>query len=299
MPLPASFPELASLDLFATVVEVGSVSQAARIHGITQPSASSRLKHLERQLGFAVLERSPTGSRPTDAGVLVAGWADAILRAARELNAGLGAFQAEQVGRLRIAASFTIAEYLLPQWLDRFSRLHPNDSIALEVLNSTAVTQRVRDGEADLGFIESPSPASGLASQTVGTDELITVVAPDHPWSGRQSVPVEALAATALVMRETGSGTRQALEAALESLGLGAPTTVLELGSTSAVRTAVIHGNAPTVISRLAVTAEIDSGKLTEIGVKGLTIERQLRAIWPEGSQLSSLARAFLDGFDS
>jgi len=295
MPLPASFPELASLDLFVTVVEVGSVSGAARIHGITQPSASSRLKHLERQLGFAVLERSPTGSRPTDAGVLVAGWAEAILRAARELNAGLGAFQAERTGRLRIAASFTIAEYLLPQWLDRFSREHPKDSIALEVLNSTAVTQRVRQGDADLGFIESPSSAPDLSSQTVGSDELITVVAPGHPWSRRQTVPVEALAATPLVMREEGSGTRQALEAALHERGLGAPTTVLELGSTSAVRTAVIHGNAPTVISRLAVSAEIDAAKLIEIEVQGFQVTRQLRAIWPSGSQLSTLARALLD----
>jgi DNA-binding transcriptional LysR family regulator len=295
MSLPASFPELASLDLFTTVVEVGSVSRAAKAHGITQPSASSRLKHLERQLGLQLLERSPSGSRPTDAGVVVAEWAEAILRAAHELNAGLGAFRAEQTGRLRIAASFTIAEYLLPQWLDRFSRQHPKDSIALEVLNSTVVTERVRRGEADLGFIESPSAAAGLVSQTVGSDELVTVVAPGHPWSRRGSVPVEALAATPLVMREAGSGTRQALESALIELGLGPPTTVLELGSTSAVRTAVVHGNAPTVISRLAVAAEINSAQLVEIHIRGLRIERQLRAIWPEGSTLSSLARALLN----
>jgi len=115
MPLPASFPELASLDLFVSVVELGSVSRAAAAHGVSQPSASSRIKHLERQLGMRLLDRGPSGSLPTDAGVVVAGWAETILRAAHELEAGLSAFQAAQAGRLRIVASFTIAEYLLPQ----------------------------------------------------------------------------------------------------------------------------------------------------------------------------------------
>ena len=86
MPLPPTFPELASLDLFVSVIELGSVSQAAAAHGVTQPSASSRIKHLERQLGMQLLDRGPGGSRPTDAGVVVAGWAEGILRAAHELG---------------------------------------------------------------------------------------------------------------------------------------------------------------------------------------------------------------------
>lgn len=295
MPLPASFPELASLDLFVSVIELGSVSRAADAHGITQPSASSRIKHLERQVGMRLLERGPSGSRPTDAGVVVAGWADTILRAAHELDAGLTAFQAAQTGRLRIAASFTIAEYLLPQWLDRFSRDHPRDSIALEVANSTTVLDRLRQGSADLGFIETTSGLSGLDEAVVGHDELVTVVSPGHPWAARGTVPVEALAATPLVMRESGSGTREALAAALRELGLGEPSAVLELGSTSAVRAAVVHGNSPTVISRLAVAAEVDAGQLVEIAVPDLVVGRDLRAVWPSGTDLPTLARALLD----
>ena len=295
MPLPASFPELASLDLFVSVIELGSVSRAAEAHGIAQPSASSRIKHLERQLGMQLLDRGPGGSTPTDAGVVVAGWADTILRAAHELEVGLSAFRAEQTGRLRISASFTIAEYLLPQWLDRFSRDHPRDSVALEVANSTTVIDRLRHGAADLGFIETPSELTGLNEQIVGHDELVTVVAPSHPWATRGSVPVEALAATPLVMREAGSGTREALEQALGDLGLGKPSAVLELGSTSAVRAAVVHGNAPTVISRLAVAAELSTDQLIEIQVPDLRIGRDLRAVWPSGSGLPTLAQALLD----
>jgi len=295
MPLGPSFPEIASLDLFVSVVELGSVSRAATAHGVAQPSASSRLRHLERQLGLTLLERSPTGSVPTDAGVVVAGWAEAILRSAHELKAGLQAFQAEQSGRLRVAASFTIAEYLLPQWLGRFAREHPGDSVALEVANSTSVIQRLHDGSADLGFIETTSTLTDLDEQLVGTDELIAVVAPTHPWAKRRQVPVEALAATPLVTREAGSGTREALEAALASLDLGPPTAILELGSTSAVRSAVLDGNSPTVISRLAVAAELDAGSLVEIEVKDLVIGRSLRAVWPKRSPLPPLAAQLLD----
>lgn len=295
MPLGPSFPELASLDLFVSVVKLGSVSRAAAAHGVAQPSASSRLKHLERQLDMTLLERSPSGSVPTDAGVVVAGWAEAILRSAHELKAGLQAFQAEQSGRLRIAASFTIAEYLLPQWLGRFARAHPGDSVALEVANSTSVIERLQDGGADLGFIETTSALTELDEQLVGTDELIAVVGPTHPWAKRRTVPVEALAATPLVTREAGSGTREALEGALAALDLGPPTAILELGSTSAVRSAVLDGNAPTVISRLAVAVELEAGSLIEITVKDLAITRSLRAVWPRRQPLPPLAAQLLD----
>lgn len=105
---------------------------------------------------------------------------------------------------------------------------------------------------------------------------------------------MEQLAETPLVMREKGSGTREALEQALLGAGHGAPVSVLELGSTSAVRSAVLTGNSPTVISRLAVASEIDSGQLVEVRVTDLVIERDLRAVWPAGKKLPKLAQDLL-----
>lgn len=294
MALGPAFPELASLDLFVSVVELGSVSAAARAHGVAQPSASSRLQHLERQVGLKLLDRGPSGSTPTDAGIVVAGWAEQILRAAHELQAGLSAFKAEQSGRLRIAASFTIAEYLLPAWLQRFSTEHPADSVALEVANSATVIDRLRAGDADLGFIETPSPIDDLAQRIVEHDQLVAIVAPGHPWAAVDAVPVEALAATPLVTREAGSGTREALEAALAAMGLPAPPSVLELGSTSAVRSAVLLGNSPTVISRLAVADELAADHLVEVVITGLAITRDLRAVWSRNHPLPPLAEDLL-----
>lgn len=295
MPLSASFPDLTALDLFTTVIEVGSLGKAAKVHGIAQPSVSSRIRNLERQLGVTLLERTTTGCVPTPDGIVVSGWADEILRAAHDLEAGLAALKAEQVGRLRVAASYTIAEYLLPAWLGRFTRAHPQDTVALDVENSTHVLAQLERGAADIGFIETPLATPTMEHAVVGHDQLVAVVPPAHTWAKRRSrVSMEELAATPLVMREKGSGTREALEQALTAAGHGAPQSVLELGSTSAVRSAVLTGNSPTVISRLAVAAEVDSGQLVEVAIDGLKIERDLRAVWPTGKTLPKLATALL-----
>ena len=295
MPLSPTFPDIASLDLYVSVIELGSLSRAAVAHGVAQASASGRIRHMERQLGLTLLERSPAGSTPTDDGVVVAGWAQNILRAAQELEAGLVALKSPHTERLRVSSSFTIAEYLLPMWLERLSRSHPDDSVALKVANSTAVLASLRAGEADIGFVETPTATPGMHERVVAHDELVTVVAPSHSWASRSRVPLRALVATPLIMREEGSGTREALDAHLRDRDLPPPQSVLELGSTSAVRSAVANGNSPTVISRLAVATDLTSGQLIEVNVTDLNIRRRLRAVWMRGRTPPPLAQDLLE----
>lgn len=299
MPLPPGVPELAALDLLRTVIELGSVSRAADAHGITQPSASSRIRNLERQLGLTLLERSSAGSRPTNDGRLLAEWTDDVLGAAERLAARLAALRADQHGLLRIAASYTVAEYLLPPLLAAFLADRPDDSASLDVTNSREVVRRLENGSADLGFVESPTVPHTIDQSIFAVDELVCVVAPGHPWARRRSVDLATFADTALVQRERGSGTRDALEREMARLGHEPPRTALELGSISAVRVAVVNGSSPTVISRLAVADDIASGRLVEIEVPGVSIERRLRAVWLRRSPLSRLGRAFLDGWIS
>lgn len=294
MPLAATTPELSALDLFVSVVHLGSLSKAASAHRIAQPSASARIRSLERQLGLTLLERSPSGSTPTPAGSLVAGWAEGVLRSANELNAGVSALKSRRTGRLRIAASFTIAEYLLPPWLEQFLRNRQNDSVKLEVANSSVVLERLAAKTADLGFIESPVVAPFMDEQVLAFDRLVTVVGRTHPWATLEAVPLEALLTSSLVVRELGSGTREALESNLAEMGHPPPPAALELGSTSAVRAAVTSGGPPTVISHRAVAADLDAGSLIEVPVTGLRIERRLRAVWPSDQALPTLAAELL-----
>ncbi len=294
MALAPTTPELGALDLFVSVVKLGSLSKAAEAHRIAQPSASSRIRSLERQLGLTLLERSPTGSIPTVAGGLVAGWAEGVLRSADELNAGVAALKARRAGRLRVAASLTIAEYLLPAVLEQFLRNRPDDSIKLEVLNSSLVLDHLASGSADLGFIESPVPTPSMHEHVVAFDRLVAVVGRAHPWAMLGEVPIEALVTTPLILRERGSGTRDALTEAMRALGHGEPMSALELGSTSAVRAAVVSGGSPTVISHRAVEADLEAGSLVAIDVPGLEIDRRLRAVWPIDRELPPLAAALL-----
>src|SRR5208282_4895157 len=163
------------------------IGRAAAEHGVSQPAASARMRLLEAQLGLALIERSPRGSRLTSAGALVAGWAQAAVDAAAALDAGVVALRQERDSRLRIAASMTVAEYLLPAWLTALAAAGPGAAVALSAVNSDQVAQAVLAGTADIGFIEGPVVPAGLHAEPVGRDTLTLVIAPAHPWARRRS----------------------------------------------------------------------------------------------------------------
>ncbi len=232
------------------MARLGSLGGAARELGITQPAASSRIRSMERQLGVALVDRSPRGSRLTDAGALVTDWARRVVEAAAAFDAGAQALRHRRDSRLRVAASMTIAEYLLPGWLLALRSQRPDTAVSLLAGNSTTVAERLLSDEADLGFVEGLSVPSGLDSTVIAHDHLIVVTAPTHPWARRQRpVPAEELASTPLILREKGSGTRQVLDAALG--GLARP--LIELSSTTAVKASAVSGAGPAVLSELAV----------------------------------------------
>ena len=228
MPLPGYACDVGALELFVSVVHLGSVGRAARHHGISQPSASSRIGHLEHQLGVTLLERGPTGSVPTDNGTLIAEWAATVIASADALAVGVESLRANQAKRVRIMSSFTVAEYLLPTWLSRFQRSTPGHNTELLVANSTAVISSLRAGSVDLGFVESAELVHDIGSANVGADELAVVVAPGHPWARRKTpLAPEDLLAIAFVMREAGSGTRDTFERAMVGATGDTPVAVL------------------------------------------------------------------------
>lgn len=286
--------DLTTLALLAAVAETGSLGRGAQRMSISQPAASLRIRTLERRLGLTLLERSPTGSRLTPAGASVVDSVGPVLDATDALARRAAALRAEQVSRLRVAASLTIADHLVPGWLVDFHAIEPSAAVALRVGNSEAVATLVRDGDADLGFVECPRVPAGLRARTIGTDELVLVVAPDHPWARRRR-PVTAaeLVAAPLVLREAGSGTREALEQALALHGQR-PAAVLELGSTTAIKSAVAAGQGPAVLSRLAAVAEIGSGSLVVVATEDLRLRRRFRAVWQTGRTPGGSADALL-----
>ncbi|MEZ0491167.1 LysR family transcriptional regulator [Kineococcus sp. TBRC 1896] len=286
-------PDLTALRLLVAVVETGSIGRGARRVGMTQQAASDRLRAVESQVGVALLHRSRQGSRPTEAGTLLTGWATRLLEVAEEVAEGIGTLRADRTAPLRVAASMTIAEHLLPRWLlvlRQRSGTGGAASQAVELLatNSVRVLAAVADGEADLGFVEGPGVPRGLRSRELVRDHLVVVVAPGHPWTRRRR-PVEAaeLARTALVSRERGSGTREVLDRALTAVGLEPVPPAVELTTATGVREAVRAGAGVAVLSRLAVADDVDAGRLRAVEVRGLDLSRALRAVWTGAARMA------------
>ncbi|MCQ4119643.1 LysR family transcriptional regulator [Rhodococcus tibetensis] len=287
--MPRRWPDFAVLELLVGVDDHGSLGAASRLAGMAQPNASRAVKQLERQFGMTLLQRSPTGSTLTPQGTVIAHWARRVLSDTRRLLDVADGLRAERTAELTVAASMTVAEHLMPAWLGRFRSLHPDVTIHLQVHNSTQVFERIAGRTCDVGFVESPSVPRPLKSLTVARDRLVVVVHPTHPWAHRRkTLSVAELAMTPLLAREPGSGTRTTLDVALQEYDRAAP--LLELGSAAAIRTSVLAGVGPAVMSTLAVAEQVEAGELKVIDVEGLDLDRVLRAAWRGPRQLDGPA---------
>lgn len=300
MPLSPRVPDLGALDLLLTVARTGSLGAAGRELGLSQQAVSSRIRTIERIVGVKVLHRGARGSTLTDDGALLADWAGRVLAAAEELDAAITALRGARDARLDLAASYTVAEYLLPSWLARLrTELGPDTGVNLTVRNSAQVADLVLTGAATMGFIEGPDLPSGLDARTVATDQLMLVVSPDHRWARRRGgIDAAELAATALVAREAGSGTREVIDRALAAAApeVIRPAPTLELSATTAIRHAVLAGAGPALLAAAAVKDDLATGRLIRIRVTDtLNLRRELRAIWREGPPPTGPARALLD----
>jgi DNA-binding transcriptional LysR family regulator len=288
-------PDLESLQLLVLVADRESLTAAAQEAGMSQPAASKRMTALERRLGVRLLDRSRRGSTLTAAGELVTGWARRVLDELDVLVEGVEVLRQEGTAHLRIAASLTVAEHLLPAWLGELRRGEPELRVGLQVMNSTRVCDLVRDGAVELGFIESPGSLRGLRSREVGRDRLVLAVAPAHPWARRRRpISVSQLAGTPLISREAGSGTRETVELAVAAHGERLVRPLLELGSSAAIRSAALAGVGPALLSELVVAPDIAARALVEVPIAGVDLARRLRAVWHAGTSPAGSGAALI-----
>lgn len=282
--------DIETLRLLVAVTETGSLSRAAHECGISQPAASARVRSFEARWRLRVVERSPRGSTLTDDGFAVVSWARSVLHETDTMRAALGALTQERKSEVQVAASLTIAGFILPRWLGELRARMDGVQPRLHVVNSERVAELVRDQSVDIGFIETAVRPTDLAHRVVGSDRLIVVVHPDHPWA-RRSTPVDdaTLREAAWVLRESGSGTRSTFERALRC----EPRMALEASSTTALIGAALAGVGPAVITARAVTNELETGRLAEVAT-GLDLMRPLLAVWRPDRPMSTAATALL-----
>lgn len=273
---PLAGRELAA---FVAAVESASMHGAADALGLTQSAVSKRIQALERRTGVALLERGRQGVAPSEAGRLLYPEAKHALAALARAAAVVDEATDAHRHVLRLAASYTIGEFLLPAWLASFRAADGDASLRAEVdvINSPGVIGRVRAGTAAIGFVEGVDPLDDLEAIGLMRDELVVVVAPGHRWARRRSVRPGELSREPYYTRERDSGTRAVVTAALGRHGVRLDP-ALETASTQALKRAVLDGGF-TVLSRVTVEGEVRAGTLRALPVADVGLERELRAV--------------------
>ena len=271
-PDPLSGRELAA---FVAAVDARTLYAAADALSLTQSAVTKRIAALERRVGRPLLERGRSGVRPTAAGRALYPEARAALAALDRARRSVS--DADLTSALQVAASHTVAGYLLPGWLAGFRAERGTLRIAVEVVNSPGVLAAVREGRAELGFVEGIDSLDGLESQMLLTDELECVVRPGHRFARRRLIRPAELLDEPWIAREAASGTRAVAERALRERGI-VLVPALEAASTEGLKRAVLGGGFA-LLSRLAVEEEVANGSLAAVPVQDLDLRRELRAV--------------------
>jgi DNA-binding transcriptional LysR family regulator len=290
---PVRSLDLAELRAFCAAVDLGSLGRAARLLRVSQPALSKRMRTMEAVVGTRLVERSPRGISPTPAGTKLYVEARKLLAQAEAVDDLVRGLAGEE-RPVRLAASHTIAEFVLPGPLVDFERQRDRHlSVELMVANSVVVRELVRDGRADFGIAAVDRVAQGVAPLTETPfceDEVIVAVPLGHPWAARRAVSLEEFVTTAMVVRDPSANTRRVVEQALDTRGLSLAPSLAEVGSTSAAKATALEEGAPVLLSLLAV-GPADS-QLVVRRVHGLDLTRKFVMVAGAEETLPAGARA-------
>ncbi len=282
---------LSRLEVFVATARAGSTRAAAGRVARSQSAASSSLAELEIALGIQLFDRVGRRLVLNEHGRALLPRAVQLLDDAARVEAS---FRQVAPAPLRMAASLTIGEYLLPPLVVGWRREHPGQPLQLDIGNSTDVAAAVAAFEADLGFVEGPFEQAALRVVRWRTDELVIVAGPDHPLARQAGrAALRQLAAASWVLRERGSGTREAGDRWLASR-LGSLDVALELGSSEAIKRVVAEGIGLAVLSRYAVADALAGGRLVAVRTTLPRATRALSIVVHRERRLGPSAEAFV-----
>lgn len=282
------------LALFHAVARAGSISGGAEMARVSQPAVSKQIAELEDELGVRLLERQHRGCRLTEAGAILAEYASRWRTVEKEAERAISEYRGLRRGRLAVGASLTIGGYVLPETIAEFHRRFPDIELRLEIANTPNIQQALINGSIELGLTEGPIENDELESAVFFQDELVAVAPAGHPLLKKKSVSVRDLCHEPFIQREEGSGTRAVVERALQRKGLKIRP-FLSLASPEAIKNMVALGIGITIVSRLIVDLELQTGLLAIVPVKDLAIQRPLHLQWVRHRSQSPAATKFLE----
>ena len=280
--------------VFALVAQTGSLTTAAERLGKTQPAVSAQLKRLQESVGESLYVRHRYGITLTPTGSQLLAHALQVKRSLESAKLFVQELKQGQRGSLHIAASMTVAVYLLPKVLSSFQQQNPHIQVQLLTRNTEEAKGLLEAGEADIAFIEGPLDTKDFIRRMICTDEIVFVTPSKHPLSSRQYIEGKDLQGIHLVRRELGSGTRTVVDRALEAMGVSVKTRLIATG-VDTVKEAILHGLGAGFLSQLAVEREAKAGLLHTIPIRAQGFTRTFSMLHPELELCSQLSRSFID----
>jgi len=280
------------LEIFEAIARLGSFTRASEELFLTQPTVSMQIKKLTDTIGVPLIEQVGKKIHLTPDGQQLAQATREIFDILDRYTMSVAERQGLKQGKLSLMA-ITTASYFAPRLLGEFSKLYPGIDVSLRVTNKEQVLASMADNLDDLYFVGQPPEDIDVVATPIMDNPIIVIAAPDHPLARRKKIPLDRIAAEPWLMREKGSGTRNAIERTFSGHGLNIHPR-LELGSNEAIKQAILAGLGISALSRHALTLN-QPGQFAVLDVEGFPILRHWYAVYPAGRQLSVVARAFLD----
>lgn len=283
---------LHQLATFQAVAKHRSYVRAAEELHFSQPAVSAQIRHLEDSLGVKLFDQIGRKTHLTQAGEELYLYSQKIFSVIDETMEVMEALRSPYYGRLSVGADTTVGSYVIPGLLGKFRQIYPQVEILLQVLNRASLIEAIFNNRVELAVMGSVPDDAPVEIEPFAFNPLVLVAAPTHRLAGLKNVPIEELGREHFLLREQGSGTRAALEKALEDAGLPLQVS-MQVGNNSAIKQGVVAGLGIALISRVAIDMELETNRLVILDVEGFPIIRQWRLVHVKDKYLSATARAF------
>jgi DNA-binding transcriptional LysR family regulator len=288
--------DLHKLEIFYWVAEHKSFSQAAELLSLRQPTVSAHVQELEKAVGGKLLYRIPGKVSLTPLGLMLAERAKNLLAFKRDTIAAVEQFHGTLSGELWVGGSSIPGEYLLPPLLGEFNKKYPGVKPILRIGDSASIVTELLEGKVEIAFVGFKGADARLTFAKIWDDEMVVAVPKDHPWCRRKSIDVADLRSEKFISREHGSGTLDSLRQLLAKRKQPAHellNVTMELGSTEAVKEALMAGYGFSILSRISIQHELEDGIIVEVPIRGLKMERGFYQVFHSRRPLHPIAQVF------
>jgi DNA-binding transcriptional LysR family regulator len=288
------YATLRQLQVFEAIFRHESVTRASEELFLSQPTVSAQVKKLAEAIGLPLFEQAGRGVKPTQAAQELYEACRSIFEALAALEVKIAEIKGIKRGRLRLCV-VTTAKYIAPELLGAFSQQHKGIEVSLKVANRDSVIDRMQVNVDDLYMMgQTPTAELGVEAFPFAPNPLVVMAPRNHPLVGKKNIPLSRIAEEPLVLREPGSGIRDATLHKFAEAGLQ-PKIRMVLGSNEAIKHAVVGGLGLSVLSLHTLTLEGGDGPVAVLDVEGFPIQRQWYLVYPKGKELSLVARSFLE----